>query len=480
MKADSAIPTDYVVCATLSDVPDVFNVENLWGRARRRGRQNQFLMEALIHHPRTRKSRHRLETFFHHVIVRIPASDYARDERVDDGFNRAALIQDLIRLHTEKFGNLVPEGEAVRYRVEADRALPTGQVCFLFGRAIYLPGDEEQPKYWLYQQDERRRTELGVIYPGQRLTLLNGDAYASTFPVPNWPFGNQSSVLLIVKPNQAPTVCAEPDGCLPVGSSEERLFWIGDFATACLYLRLEPQPLGDADQLNEPLTWTPGGEPSRAGSRLRVIGIALQRPSLHAKAGLRSWRLGFDRRGALVGCRHPSAVAWLRIDDEDRLWGEAADGVAPLEPGAVWRPHEELALELGVAPEIMSPHYRGWVRLPRPIPLSVPAGRWLCFGRGAEVDLAPGLLNDPDALVWDEARDVRPEQLGLSRRHLGLRLDADGNRWTLKLESETWPAYQLIRSGESGRAVKVEERGRESAIEPGAWLVVGGYVLETG
>lgn len=477
MKADST-PTDYVVCATLHGVPDVFNVENLWERARRR-QKGEYLMEALSQHLRTRQSRHRPETCFHHVIVRIPTADYDRDEWVDDGFNRAALIRDLVVVHAQKLGRYVPEGETVRYSVEADPALPKDQVRFLFGRAVYLPGDGERPTYRLYRQGEKR-AELGVVYPGQRLTLLNGDPYASTFPVPDWPFTAGVSVLLRVKPDQTPTLRAEPNDSLTVRKEGERIFRISDSHAACLDLSIEPPSVRDTDRRVEVPTWTPGGGPPHSKPRLWVVGIALQRPSLHAKAGLRGGRLGFDRHGALVRCQDPSAEAWLRIDDEDRLWGETTGDRMPLSPPTVWHPHEDLSLELGSAPAGMDEHYCGWARLPRPIPLSVPApfGRWFCVGRDAEAELNPGLLDDPDALIWNGAQTVRPEQLMLSRRHLSLRQDTNG--WTVRLESQTWPAYRLAPSGESGQVLSVEDRGREWAIEPGAWLVVGGYLLELG
>jgi hypothetical protein len=465
------------MCATLHDVPDVFNVEELWHRARR-SRQGEFLMEALTRHPRTRPGRHRKETCFHHVIVRIPRNDYVRDLRLNAGSDRQALANDLVEAHIRKLGAYVPDGEAVRYRIEADPALPEGQVRFLFGPAVYLPGDGERPAYRLGRSIAEEFRELGIVYPGQRLTLLNGDPYASTFPVPDWPFSPGKSVLLIVEPNQAPTVCAEPDGSLTVQSEDGGLFRIGDSQAAVLTLRIEPLPGRDADRRVEAPTWTPGGKPTRSEPRLRVVGIALRRLSLHAQDGLRGWRLGFDRHGALVGSQAPNAVAWLRIDAADQLWGETAGDSTLLSPPTVWRSPAGVALELGIAPEPMSEYYCGWVRLPQPAPLLAPVGRWFCFGRGAEAELNPGLLDDPDALLWNEAREVRPEQLMLSRRHLNLRLDENG--WTVQLESQTWPAYRLDPSGESVQVLSVEDHGREWIIEPGAWLVVGGYLLELG
>ena len=470
------MPTSYVVCATLYDVADVFNVEELWQRARRR-QQGEFLMESLIGHPRTRRGRNRTETYFHHVLVRIPKSDYVHDQRLNAGADGQALVNDLVEVHIKKLGKYVPEGQAVRYRVEADPTLADGQVHFLFGPAIYLPGPQESPIYRLYRQTGEEKRELGVVYPRQRLVLLNGDPRASTAPVPDWPFAGEESVLLVMESDQTLTVCAEPDGSLTIQPEGERIFRISDSRTS-LDLRIEPGSLQRAEGLAEVMTWTPGQAPLSSKPRLRVAGIALPRLSLHASAGLQGWRLGFDRHGALVRCKHPDAVAWLRIDEADRLWGEAAGDSTPLLPPTVWRPHEGLALELGHAPERMSEHYCGWVRLPRPVPLPAPVGRWLCFGRGAGVELAPGLLDDPDALLWSEPQNVQPEQLMLSRRHLNLRLD--GNGWTVKLESATWPVYQLTQAGALNSVLSVEDRGQEFAVQPGELLAVGGYLLELG
>ena len=136
----------------------------------------------------------------------------------------------------------------------------------------------------------------------------------------------------------------------------------------------------------------------------------------------------------------------------------------------------------------MSEHYCRWVRLPRPVPLPAPVGRWFCFGRDtkaedakagdAKAELAPGLLDDPDALLWNGVQKAPPEQLMLSQRHLNLRLD--GNDWRVKLESATWPVYQLTQAGALNSVLSVENRGQEFAVQQGELLAVGGYLLELG
>ena len=126
-------------------------------------------MESLIGHPRTRRGRNRTETYFHHVRVRIPRNDYVHDQRLNAGADGQALIKDLIEVHIKKLGKYVPEGQAVRYRLEPDPNLAEKQVRFLFGPAIYLPSAQESPIYrgipvslGLAQTDQRFSIHFGI------------------------------------------------------------------------------------------------------------------------------------------------------------------------------------------------------------------------------------------------------------------------------------------------------------------------------
>ena len=100
-QPDTLVASDYVVCATLRKIPDVFNVELLWERVRG-GQEGLFLMEALKRHPRAPRGRQRKETRYSHVIVRIPERDYVRDERLEDGLGRRTLLGELHRLHEQE------------------------------------------------------------------------------------------------------------------------------------------------------------------------------------------------------------------------------------------------------------------------------------------------------------------------------------------------------------------------------------------
>ncbi len=604
---DALVASDYVVCATLRKIPDVFNVEMLWERVRG-GQEGLFLMEALKRHPRAPRGRQRKETRYSHIIIRIPERDYVRDERLEDGFGRQALLRELRRLHEQELGRYLAEHATIRYRVEPDPTLREGEVQFLFGRAIYLPDENETPVFRIQAAAEGASDwrDVGPIYPGQRLTLLNGDRRSSSFAVAAWPFPGGESVLLMLRPGTPALVdvMAEPPGGLVLVGDSVGVFTARDRRGRGLRLqvtavnedlaalgkpptvRIPPKPraalptvaapaappdapaleretaLAAADQvfppmdrwgrreprlglptafavpaepqaaallepppvsavepqtgamLLEPLavsavegiepvegpvaaplasrrvatverlpasldqhTWIP----QRPAVQVRVLGIALQRLSAYAAAGISEWRIGFNRAGGVIPSSHPDAAAWLRVDNADHLFGEVEGRSAPLELPGTWQPFPELQLELYAAPPPMAAHYLGWVRLPAPLTVPVPRERTVSFGRGPEVDIAPRLLADPRSLRWDDHSTrtvgINPEYLGLSRRHL--RLQARRDDWWVQLESQNMPVYQLTSSGE---LLDVLSPGGNTATtaKPDELLVAGGYVLALG
>ena len=142
-SSDTLIVSDYVICATLRKVSDVFDVALLWERMRS-GQEGVFLLEALKRYPRLPFGRQRKESCYSHIVVRLPEKEYLRDDRLDDGSGRQALLQEFRRLHERQLGHALAENATVRYRVEADPILRPGEVQFLFGRAIYVPSDADR------------------------------------------------------------------------------------------------------------------------------------------------------------------------------------------------------------------------------------------------------------------------------------------------------------------------------------------------
>jgi len=476
----------YVFCATLHDVQDVFNIENLWTRARRQRPRGQFLRDALADHLRTPKSRHGPETYFSHIIVQIPNDDYVLDDDQHAGHQTQMLLADLQECHQTQLSAYVAPGEDIRYRIEPHPTLPAGEVRFLFGPAIYVPSAGETPTYRIFRQTADANQQLGVFYPGQRLALLNGDPEGSTLPVPGWPFGAEASLLLRHKADAEAglAVAARPVDSLTVQSrpsATRQSFDIHNPAGATLTLLIAPYAAGADAPIEEP-TWTPGSAAPNARPRLRVVGAALVRLSSRAQTGLLAWRLAFDAGGKQVPCADARAVARLRIDAEDTLWGEVGDEVTPLSPPTRWSPQEGLALELLAVPDALQSDYCGWLRFTQPIiPSQVPAvGQWFCFGRGERADVAPALFNDAHALQWATTQPLinQPEQMLLSNQHVRLRADARG--WTVKLASQTWPVYVLDAAGALQQTLAPAEGEHQQPAERGALLIVGGYVLELG
>ncbi len=254
---DALVASDYVVCATLRKIPDVFNVELLWERIRS-GQEGLFLLEALKRHPRAPRARQRQEMYYSQVIVRIPERDYIRDDRLEDGLGRRTLIRELQRLHQQELGRFLAENAAIRYRVEPDSALRPGEAQFLFGRAIYVPAEGETALFRIEAAAEGRGEwrDLGPIYPGQRLTLLNGDRRASSFAVMAWPFIGGESVLLMLRadPSGVVDVVAEPPGCLTLTGDEAGGFLARDRRNRGLRLRVTaPAAHVEPSMAQEPL-----------------------------------------------------------------------------------------------------------------------------------------------------------------------------------------------------------------------------------
>lgn len=565
---DALVVSDYVICATLRKVPDVFNVELLWERVRG-GQEGIFLLEALKRHLRAPYGHHHKETCYSHVIARLPERDYVRDDRLDEGARRNALLRELHRFHQRDLGRHLGENAIVRYRLEADPVLRPGEVQFLFGRAIHLPAENEVPAFHIQATGEGQSDwrELGAIYPGQRLTLLSGDRRASSFPVPGWPFPNGESILIVLRPGPVSSlvdVLADPPDCLNVLDDGEGGFLVRDRRNRALRLRvvsiagldepvsrrnravatmIQAKPVIDAitndsavvaerspavadmdypmtdpwgrrepvlgftaelDSPFEPAEWpTPPPAlpksptipeadsvipheqltwiPQRPATVIRVAGVALQRLSTYASAGITDWRICFNRAGAMVAGGHPDTVAWLRVDNMDRVFGEVVGSSTLLALPGLWRPLPELEFDLRDAPPPMDAHYAGWMLLPAPLALPVPRDRTVSFGRGSDADIAPRLLADPRSLRWDgnspKTVGISAEYLGLSRRHLQLQARRDD--WWVQLESQNMSAYRLDPTGD---LLDVLSPGMDTATtaKPGELLVVGSYVLALG
>ena len=277
---DMLVASDYVVCATVHKIPDIFNVELLWERVR--GAQDGvFLLEALKRYPRTvRPGR---TYYYSQVVVRIPERDYIRDDRLEDGLGRRTLIRDLQHLHEQAFGSALVEDAVIRYRVEADSTLRAGEAQFLFGRAIHVPPDAQSPIFSIEAALEGREDwrDLGPIYPSQRLTLLNGDRRTSSFPVLVWPFASAESVLLVQRsaPQSGVDVLAEPPHCLTLSADGEGGFLARDRRNRGLHLRITAPKLS-ATPFARAATTPPRNATASFQHSARPLGTAPPTPAM--------------------------------------------------------------------------------------------------------------------------------------------------------------------------------------------------------
>jgi hypothetical protein len=309
---NALIASDYVICVNLRAVPDIFNAEWLWDRVRI-GQEGVLLLEALKRHPRriARSAGQRQETYYSHVVIRISERDSIRDERLEDGFGRHLLLRELRRLHERDLGEHLAENATIRYRLEPDPMLRPGEVQALFGRAIHLPADDEAPVFRIEvtadgQSDWR---EVGSIYPGQRLTLLNGDRRASSYAVVAWPFPGNESILLLQR-SEAPTlvdVVEEPPACLNLTGDGQGGFVARDHRGRGLRLRVVALS-ADVELLNlagtgvARIAGAAGTAAHRPGRRFGQAGIGIEA----IRPGGR--RLYDDRSlgPARAGVRHPN------------------------------------------------------------------------------------------------------------------------------------------------------------------------------
>jgi hypothetical protein len=220
---DTLIVSDYVICATLRKVPDVFNVELAVGADAGRPGGGFSAGSAQAPPPRVPQGRQRKETCYSHVVVRIPERDYVGMTGWTMALGRETLLRELHRLHERESGP--PSG---RERHDSLSLGSRSGVAAGRGAISVRAGDlsagrrSEVPLFRIQATAEGQADwrEWGSIYPGQRLTLLNGDRRASSFAVAGWPFpGNGESVLLMLRPG-APAlvdVVAEPPGSLNAG-----------------------------------------------------------------------------------------------------------------------------------------------------------------------------------------------------------------------------------------------------------------------
>lgn len=217
---------------------------------------------------------------------------------------------------------------------------------------------------------------------------------------------------------------------------------------------------------------------------------ALELPCLTGRFGLpgvEDWLLRFDAAGRMadgagddrlrLGSRSADGTLFAGLPGEKRWIAVAAtDGPVdlPLAGGGT----------LSIHPPVRPAGSFGLLRLRRPIPVALPAGRGLVIGRrdGRVPDQGPDrafdriifdLLDRPGSLTFANDATATLEQVGLSRRHLRARIVND--RLHLSPFESRAAVWHLDPAGAVVGALNPGSGGT-LVLESGDGLLVGGYL----
>lgn len=221
---------------------------------------------------------------------------------------------------------------------------------------------------------------------------------------------------------------------------------------------------------------------------LDIVAIDLLRIDGHfTLPGLEDWRLLFDAEGRLVDSPGPDRLRLGGRSTSDTLFA-GLPGQAGWIPITTADGPVDLKLAGGdtvsVHPPARPAGSFGLLRLRRPIPVALPAGRGLVIGRrdGRVPDQGPDrafdriifdLLDRPGSLTFANDAAATLEQVGLSRRHLRARIVND--RLHLSPFESRAAVWHLDPAGAVVGALNPGSGGT-LVLESGDGLLVGGYL----
>lgn len=202
---------------------------------------------------------------------------------------------------------------------------------------------------------------------------------------------------------------------------------------------------------------------------LSLEGLAVQRPSLFAAAGVRGVEWGLDAAGGVVAPRSAAAGLRFTVDARDDVHVATAAGMRRLLPGeALPLKGGQYILRLESLPPPLDTHYVGWLKLPLGHPARIAHGQSVGVGRQLEA-LAPlRPLAGPGFLLADPG--VGGDRMGLSRRHFELLPDSHGLRVT------AFGNARLAHLDERMAYVAEVNADAPATLADGHCLVVGHYV----
>lgn len=480
---------------TTRDQPEVVEVAS--GVAHRRLRQ------AL--HDHRRRVKKRLDNgklievgqVFTDLVIEVSLKVWNDALRIGAG-GLEVLIHNLEQRHREDFADVLPASRAPHHLVVANPDLADDRVRCHFGYGVHVPGADEVPELelgvvsadtggqagfapWVWFRDGRREERPVALYPDQNAQVL----------CPGWPltptpwFSSGVGYILLRRDSMG--------GWIGFGDDRHTRYAGRQPATRehGPRLRFESQDSVDDPavviELQAPVddqaqpgfgTLAPGAAPLPGFSAfvLSLTGVVL--PGL--LPGLRGWTLWLDERGYPAdGERLPRAAAeFARLDYDGRRLsfrapGQAADQAGQLDAFPVFLRYGDGGIELD-APIV--PDGLPLLRLPEPLRLPL-EGEEMVLGRfdptpGArQAELLLDLLDQPGALHWGgRDRNGTLGAIGLSRRHLRLRLDGDA----LTLHPESAAPVALF--GAAGEPLGGLPAGGARLVV-GQCLLVGCYLL---
>lgn len=497
----------YIHYHVLNQVNDVFCATSLWQTPGFSlfSRKNS-VRDLLERFPREVRGKN-ISRCFCHVILSLPQEALEDDEHLARANRARELVLALTQKHQSDFGDLL-DGEEVRYQIQADAQLACDQVGVRFGHAIHVPGEADSLQGRLkFSLDGEQWQTLGQVHAGQRLIQLASDPQLSSMRLPQWPFGNEASLLLI---NDGKRLQLRPKGkftcdfdaaaqCHLLQHERQRVFlklepiptlraadiWKARPASLDATARPQPtapQPIAPPSSCNSDLTWVPQ---TRGDACLQLVALALPRLDGYRELGIELLEIGFTR--LLQVCAASEAALCISVNSHNRIMvgnGQARQHIAlPTR----FAPFQSEELLLAPCHGALQERYCATLSLPHPPTMRIARGQPHLFGRGIAAFAALRVLDAAHFLQHSMTQKTATapasaDQLGLSRRacrieatHEGLKVTREApNQALFHLDAQC----QLVECLEPAN----QPQGQVSPflIPDGHHLLAGNYVLRYG
>ena len=491
----------YVQHEVLGNIGDVFSAEAIWqapGLALFSRRP--LLRDLLERSPREHRGRTPTRCFSH-VTLMLPQEELDDDRHLTRGARMRELVESLKALHEKDFGDLLGADE-VRYDVAGTEALPAGAVEVRFGHAVYLPAPGEKILHQVTaSRDGAIWKPVCPVYANQRLLVAGHEGESVSHAVPNWPFGDEVSVLIVndgpdtplelqVRPRNA-LECAYDaiSGCHTLTARERG----PDGKAQRVYLkitRIAAAPRqGECSDTPASVWKLRGGEPTAippaprsmeteatfapvARQMVTLVALALPRLSRYRETGVTTMRIAFDRQ-LRIAAHDADAAIGFTMNAADELSAQTADGSGSVNLPASFSPVDgcELALLAPAAP--MADRYGALLKLPVPIEAPVAGGARLAFGRGTASLGQLRVLDSPRFVQREDGGDAgSADRIGLSRNAFSLELAKNG--YLIQRQSANQALFHL---DQSLAFVALIDSAEPYLLPAGHHLVAGHYVL---